>query len=107
MTENQHHQVMKRLGEIERKIDTMASSTGTGLSALQQADTDLAAAITANTTATQEAVADIQTLLSEAGEDATVASIAADIEAKLATINANSAALAGAVPAPPAAPAGN
>ena len=96
---------MKRLGEIERKIDTMASNTGTGLSALQQADTDLAQAITDNTTATQEAVADIQTLLSEAGEDATVGSIAADIEAKLALINTNSAALASAVPAPPATPA--
>ena len=64
--------------------------------------TDLAAAITENTAATQQAVTEIQTLISEAGEDATVGSIAADLEAKLATIKANSAALAGAVPAPPA-----
>lgn len=104
-----HRAVMERIDGLKGEIKAMASSTGTGLANLQQADADLAAAITDNTTATQTAVEEIQTLISEAGEDATVASIAADLETKLSIIKANSAALAGAVPATPAtpAPAGN
>ena len=97
-----NRETQEELKKLRRSIENLMSSTQSGLAALQQADTDLAAAITENTAATQQAVTEIQTLISEAGEDATVGSIAADLEAKLATIKANSAALAGAVPAPPA-----
>ena len=110
MTFNEFRQIIveierlgKRIERLEEKIDKMASSTGAGLQALQQADADLTAAITDNTNATQEAIADIETLLSEAGEDATVASVAADISTKLQAIKANTAALVAAV-APPATP---
>ena len=98
-----NRETQEELKKLRRSIENLMSSTQSGLAALQQADTDLAAAITENTAATQQAVTEIQTLISEAGEDATVGSIAADLEAKLATIKSNSAALAGAVPAPPAA----
>lgn len=98
-----HRETQEELRNLRRSIEKLMSTTQSGLAALQQADTDLAQAITDNTTATQTAVEEIQTLIAEAGEDATVGSIAADLEAKLALIKANSAALAGAVPAPPSA----
>ena len=102
-----NRETQEELKKLRRSIEELMSSTASGLAKLQQADSDLADAITANTTATNAAVEEIQTLIAQAGEDATVSSIADDIEAKLATIKANSAALASAVPAPasPATPA--
>jgi len=109
MTYNEHRQVMQRLDEIERKIDAMASTVNAGLAALQQADSDLAAAIAANTAEVNAAVADIQSLSQQlstatSGEDSepAVASIAADLETKVAALSAATTALTASVtPTPP------
>ena len=73
----------------------MSSTFNTGLASLQQADSDLAAAVTA-------AVADIATLSAQLtavnSEDPEVAKIAADLETKVTALNA-----AVNPPAPPAA----
>ncbi len=83
----------------------MSSTVGAGLQALQQADTDLAAAVTANTTATQAVLAEIKTLTDELSnsEDPAVQTAAADIETKITALQASTAALNAAVtPATPA-----
>jgi hypothetical protein len=90
------------LRNLKRSIDIMSTTVNAGLAALQQADSDLAVAVTANTTATQAALADIQTLLTELGtnEDPAVQSLAADIETKITALQASTSALSAAV-APP------
>lgn len=100
------------LRNLRRSIEAMSSTVATGLEALQQADSDLAAAVTANTAATQAALTDIKSLVSQlaasqgASEDPQVQAIATDIETKVAAIQASTAALTAAVtPATPAAPA--
>jgi hypothetical protein len=95
-------QTQAALRELTRSVQAM----GTGLTALQQADSDLAAAITANTTATQAVLAEIKTLVGELAEseDPAVVTVAADLETKIGTLQTNTAALAAAV-APPAPPA--
>jgi hypothetical protein len=70
---------------IYQKVNTMALNT--------QALSD---AVTANTTATNAAVAEIQSLISGSGEQAAQAAI----DAATAQVTANNAALTGAVPAP-------
>ncbi len=94
MTYNEHRMVLAAIHQLERKIDHMASSTQAGLAALQQADSDLAAAVTA-------AVADIASISAQLtnleSEDPQVASIAADLEAKVTALNA---AIAPPAPAP-------
>jgi chromosome segregation ATPase len=102
---NQHRQLLEAIEKLEKEIHQMSSTVNAGLAALQQADSDLAAAVTANTTATQEALADIQTLTAElaSNEDLAVQTIAADLESKISALQASTAALAAAV-TPPAAP---
>ena len=83
----------------------MSTTTGAGLTALQQADTDLAAAVTANTAATQAVLTEIQTLTAElaSNEDPAVQTIATDIESKITALQASTASLTAAVaPANPA-----
>lgn len=77
----------------------MATSTGQGLAALQQADIDLAAAVTTQTQVTSTAVAAIQAALANLGqsEDPAVAAEAAKIEAAVALINQSNANLTTAV----------
>jgi hypothetical protein len=90
------------LKELKSSIDIMSSTVNAVLVALQQADSDLAAAVTANTTATQGALADIATLVGElaSNEDPAVQSLAADIETKITALQASTSALSAAV-APP------
>jgi phage shock protein A len=83
----------------------MSITVGAGLAALQQADSDLAAAVTQNTADTQAVLANIQELNAQLAnnEDPAVQTIAADLETKIAALQASNTALA-AVVAPPAAP---
>ena len=94
---------------LEEKIDHMSTTTATGLAALAQADTDLAAAVATNTSAEAAIVAEIAALQQQLAAvptgdpDGQVASIAADLETKIAALQQNTAAMQAAV-APPAAP---
>jgi len=108
LIERTHAAEMQAIAGLERKIHAMASSTNQGLAALQQVDSDLAQAVTDNTTAVNEAVADIEQFLANTSEDATVGSIAADLETKIAALKSATSALSTAV-TPPAssAPAGS
>lgn len=93
---------------LSHKISKEMNRMADGLTALQQADTDLAQAITDNTTAVQAAVTDIENLSAQLSglntEDPAVAAIAADLETKVAALKASTTALNNAVtpPAPPA-----
>ena len=107
MLYNQERRILEEIGDLKRIIHHMSTTTLAGLAALQQADTDLAAAVTANTAATQEVLTDIQTLTTELAnnEDPAVQQVATDIAAKVTALQANTAALVAAVtPATPAAP---
>ena len=108
---NQHREIRQAIQSLERTIDIMSTNVNAGLAALQQADADLAFAITANTASTTQLVADVATLSSQLSainsEDPAVQTIAADLETKVAALQANTAALTAAVkpPTPPPAPA--
>ena len=52
MLYNQERRLHEAIERLERKIETMSTNVNAGLAALQQADTDLAAAVTANTAET-------------------------------------------------------
>ena len=102
-----YRRIFNALTTIERKIDLMA----TGIVNLTQDDTDLAAAVKANTDAEAAIVAELSALQQQlanvpAGDpDNQVASIAADMETKIAVLNANTAAMTAAItPATPATP---
>ena len=105
MLYNQERRLHEAIERLERKIETMSTNVNAGLAALQQADTDLAAAVTANTAETQAALTDIQELTAElaSNEDPAVQNIAADIETKISALQASTAALTAAVtpPTPP------
>jgi hypothetical protein len=91
--------ILREIQGLKQEIKNMATSTGAGLSALEQADTDLATAVTTETTVTSAAIAAIQASLQSLGssEDTTVASEAAKIEAQIALINTSNTNLATAV----------
>ena len=104
MTYNEHRQQMdylRKLGDhisrLERKIDSMAAGTQAGLASLTQAQTDLAAAVTANTAAEQALVQELASLqqqlanVPQGDPDGQVASIAADMETKIAALQKNTA----------------
>jgi hypothetical protein len=97
--------------QLHQLKEVIMSTVGAGLAALQQADQDLAAAITANTAEVAEAVSDIQSLAAQLSaatqgdSDSTVGQIAADLETKVAALSAATTALTSAVsPAPPPTP---
>ena len=94
------------LRELRRSIEIMSSTVNAGLAALQQADNDLAAAVTANADATQNVLAEIKTMVAQLAnnEDPAVQTIASDIETKIATLQASTAALTAVVAPPVAAP---
>jgi DNA anti-recombination protein RmuC len=108
MLYNQERRILEEIEDLKRIIRHMATNTQAGLAALQQADTDLAAAVTANTAASQAVLTDIQTLTAELAnnEDPAVQQLATDIAAKVAALQANTDALTAAVTpaAPPPAP---
>lgn len=95
-----------QIQHLRKDIHTLMATTASGLAALQQADADLATAVAANTAANTAILADVATLISQLNsstEDASVLTIAADLETKVATLQANTAALTAAVtPATPA-----
>ncbi|MGA7885271.1 MAG: hypothetical protein WCA44_05965 [Acidobacteriaceae bacterium] len=100
-------EIIEKIDQLREELRSAMSTVNQGLANLQQADSDLAAAITANTTAVNEAVADIQSLSSKlsaaAGDpDSTVGQIAADLETKVAALSSATSALTAAV-TPPAA----
>ena len=94
-TQEELRKLRRSVENLDRRIEKMSSTFNTGLASLQQADSDLAAAVTA-------AVADIATLSAQLtavnSEDPEVAKIAADLETKVTALNA-----AVNPPAPPAA----
>jgi len=104
------------LARIERTQAVILRALGAEMSELddlKQADTDLAAAVAANTASTQTAVGAINDLLAKLKtpgiDSAAVEQAAKDIEAQVAAIAANTSALAAAAPpaAPPPADAGD
>ena len=102
------YQILTEVRNLHGKIDRLErimSTVPTGLAALQQADTDLKNAVVANASSTASAVQKISDLLAQLAnsEDPAVASAAADIEAQVAAITANTTAIQNALnPTPPA-----
>lgn len=99
------------VAEIERlkgEIKRMSSTVGAGLAALTLVDAALAKAVSDNSTAQQAVLTELQQLVTQASqnEDPQVQSLAADMQAKVDALTANTAALQAAVP-PPAPPADN
>lgn len=100
-----HRQLLERLSNeiqnLRRDIHILMSTVPSGLAALQQADSDLAAAITANTTETTAIVAAVAALSAQlsalTNEDPQVQTIAADLETKVAALQANTSALTAAI----------
>jgi hypothetical protein len=107
--EDWQFQILKRyLQAIFKEVRKMGTANQAGLQALTQADADILSALNDNTTATAAATAEIAALSQQLSglnsEDPAVASIAADLETKVAALKVNTAALVAATaPAPPAA----
>ena len=107
--------LLESIERLEGKIHHMSTTVNAGLAALQQADSDLTAAITAITAATdaitaatQASLSDISDLVAKLGasEDPEVQTIASDLEVKISVLEANTAALTAVVtPSPAATPA--
>ncbi len=102
------HTVLVLLGlvalalSVKREIRNMSSNVGAGLAALQQVDSSLADAVTANTAATtantaasQAIIKDLQDLQTQlaSNEDPAVQAIATDMAAKLDALKANTVAV--------------
>jgi len=112
---NQHRQIMEKLAEIQKEIHAMATNTQAGLDALNQAESDLATDVAAETGADNQIIAALQAEQAQIAalqqqvaalntEDPAVAAVAAQLETLAGTSKANAAAVAAAL-APPATPA--
>lgn len=113
MLYNQERRILESIEDLKRKIHTMGTTVNAGLAALQQAQTDTAAAVTANTAAVNQIVTayadqakQIATLQGQVSalntEDPEVQALAAGLETLAQTTAANTAALTAALPPAPA-----
>lgn len=102
------HGIIRIQRHTYERITEMATSTLAGLSALQQSYTDLNASVTNLTNAVTASLSEIQSLTNQlknnpgTAEDATVQSLAAQIEQQVSAINQNVTGLTAAVPVPAA-----
>jgi hypothetical protein len=90
--------------KILEEIQKMSTTVGAGLSALEATETQEVVDLAALQTAVNAAVADLQSTIANAGEDATVGSIAATMNTQLTAIQTATAALNTAVAAQTPAP---